>query len=69
MSFFLNFDSREENLFAKSHSIEKKKRNFLQNPEFREENEKLTFNSPTRDREQWTISSRHFLEIENLVNA
>ena len=41
-SFFSeNFDSREENLFAKSHSIEK--RNFLQNLEFREENKNFVF--------------------------
>ena len=44
LSFFSqNFDSREENLFAKSHSIEKRKRNFLQNLEFREENENFVF--------------------------
>ena len=41
----------------------------LQNLDNREHLEKWTFNSPARDRKKWTISSRDFLEIENLVNA
>ena len=43
MKFFSKFDSREENLFAKSHLIEKRKRNLLQNLEFREKNENFFF--------------------------
>ena len=81
--FSQNFDSQEENIFAKSHSIEKTKRNFLQNLEFWEENENFVFKILTIENisrkehsilqleieKKWTISSRDCLEIENLVNV
>ena len=62
--FSQNFDSREENLFAKSHSIEKRKRNFLQNLEFREENENFVFKILTIENISRNEHSILQLEIE-----
>ena len=42
---------------------------FLQNLDNWEHLDKWTFKSPAQDRKKWTISSRDFLEIENLVNT
>ena len=69
--FFENFESREEKeKFSSKSRISRGEREFcLQNLDNREHLEKSTFNSPARDRKKWTISSRVFLEIENLVNA
>ena len=65
LSFFSqNFDSWEENLFAKSHSIEKRKRNFLQNLEFREENENFVFKILTIENISRNEHSILQLEIE-----
>ena len=69
----------KENLFAQSHSIEKRKRNFLQILEFREENENFVFKILTIEnisRNEHSILQLEIekngafpLEIENLVNA
>ena len=64
--FSKNFDSREENLFAKSHSIEKRKRNFLQNLEFREENENFVFKILTIESISRNEHSILQLEIEKM---
>ena len=59
-----NFDSWEENLFAKSHSIKKRKRNVLQNLEFREENENFFFEILTIENISRNEHSILQLEIE-----
>ena len=59
----------KENFFSKSRISRGEREFVLQNLDNREHLEKWTFNSPARDRKKWTISSRDFLEIENLVNA
>ena len=66
------FDSQEENLFAKSHSIEKRKRKFLQNLEFREENKNFFLKILTIEnisRNEHSILQVEIEKIENLVNA
>ena len=60
---------REREFFPKSWISRGEREFFLQNLDIREHLEKWKFNSPARDRKKWTISSRDFLEIENLVNA
>ena len=60
---------REREFFSKSWISRGEREFFLQNLDIREHLEKWKFNSPARDRKKWTISSRDFLEIENLVNA
>ena len=59
----------EREFFSKSRISRGEREFFLQNLDIREHLEKWKFNSPARDRKKWTISSRDFLEIENLVNA
>ena len=59
----------EREFFSKSRISRGKWEFFLQNLDIREHLEKWKFNSPARDRKKWIISSRDFLEIENLVNA
>ena len=65
-----NFESWEENMFAKSHSFEKRnfssksriprgeREFFLQNLDNQEHLKKWTFNSPAPDKKKWAISSR-----------
>ena len=60
---------REREFFSKSRISRGEREFVLQNLDIREHLEKWKFNSPARDRKKWTISSRDFLEIENLVNA
>ena len=60
---------REREFFSKSRISRGEREFFPQNLDIREHLEKWKFNSPARDRKKWTISSRDFLEIENLVNA
>ena len=76
-----NFESWEENMFAKSHSFEKRnfssksriprgeREFFLQNLDNQDYIEKWKFNSPARERKKWTISTQDFLKLENPVNA
>ena len=60
---------REREFVSKSRMSRGEQEFFLQNLDIRERLEKWKLNSPARDRKKWTISSRDFLEIENLVNA
>ena len=59
----------EREFFSKSRISRGEREFFLQNLDIREHLEKWKFNSTARDRKKWNISSRDFLEIENLVNA
>ena len=68
--FLQSLENREvnENSSIKSHKSRREREFFSWDLENWEEKEKWKIISPARERKNWLISSRDFLEIETLVN-